>query len=380
MANGKGTTTVINTKTGERIEGAKMKISDYDSYNDVGRATGLSYKGINKNMLLLNNILTSDKLWNGGGYAPNRRSAAKKTLKSIGPQRYSYAYKLWYAYQNTPGIKGIYNSPRDLWIKFKPKLGIAYYQGFEEKKYALDRLLKEVRKAQSFNPDSLKTSVIEDQYKNKNTFGPKNWIDAGGGRFSSPVFYSFFFKNDKRILNLNKNLIPLGQNLDNTELFVARTNFNMDPRENKSITSESSDDFSPYLRLYSYYSSLPITGKFTNDAPLYPRTQSPQLFKYGISGNLTQPELDAEILTKKLVKSLEYFYGDYIVDQIQMRTTTNIPKFRYYKDLKLNNRGIEQGLRGNYQYVYNIAKEIVKSRWYWDPKNEEFNTDYLETN
>lgn len=374
------TTTIIDRLTGLPIRGAAAPNIQSDGYS-MGRRTRNSVNIISNNIARLNRALSDSRIWRGAFYQ-NQGTLSWRAHGGNGEiQKSSELYKNWF--NKTPtGTRGNNTIPRpspgsendlanhlyfdldrrrqfrtakEFWQFFPPQLGCTFYTNFTLQN-ALEDYLEFQGGLDRGNLNFSNADSLLDQVRNQvNIFsrfvqGPQSWLDQQGGialqyrwlRFFLRIPNRWNYADDFEFPYPNSNIIQHG--------YLRRTNFNRNARGGYQYRTND------YL-LYKDF-------KISRDDPARPDSNKPGIYIDDGGGNipgLTLQQTHAEQITDDLYKEFKQIYGPFITNQIQMPTN---PRTRFYKDLRTS--PIQYLTRPN-QLLYNIAVEIVRSRYYWNP-------------
>jgi hypothetical protein len=282
--------------------------------------------------------------------------------------------------QNLAFTKGFQNA-KAFWRRFPPDWGFTFYTN----RAAINSLQNKIQKQGyrlSGGPvdyDSVSSTIQDIQNNTGNiSSGPAAWVGNQGlgeeWRYCIP-----FLRITNRWRNNTKFELPFldhgGTNF-RQNMFVGRNSFQ--PRGSNQWRGNYYGFFQfQKTRIPNDQPPANPSGNVNTTCPgIYSLPNGLNIVNYKGS-SLTTQQHQAEVLTELLVERFTEIYGSFLTNQIQMRICAASPLYRNLStDNSPNNIGRTRLIRPN-QYLYNIAREYISSRYYWDPINNRFDLGYL---
>lgn len=411
--------TIINAVGATTISGATAALTNIPAVpSPLGRQTVVSSRSLINAYARLNAFVTSAQFWNGQFYSPNyQRTATFRTYGNNGDlQEDCDLYRNYYAnpaaiplsVRNNEGVAEInklFNRPQSFtgvgedptpvppqdraikqpfgnakgfWRRFPPDWGFTFYSNQQ----VIESLQEKIRKIQSLPGDAVINFDVKEsgdqlrrirQNTGNITAGPAAWVGNRGlgeiYRYCLP-----FLRITNRWRNNTKFQFPYIGNSSTNEmqnLFVYRTFF--EPSNTTRRWRGNYYEFGNYLQT-----------RIPNDTPPRNNNVVPGIDSVPVPNQinykgfvLTRQQYQAEKLTQFFVREFTRVYGSFLTRQIQMETCSASPLYRNLStDARPQNVGRNRLIRPN-QYLYNIAREYISSKYYWDPSINRFDLSYL---
>jgi len=417
--------TVIDRLTGQPIAGTTLTTTGMTGGNG-GRDFAPSIRFINVMFQRLNVLLRNPRLWQGNFYN-NRSRNINRLISHAGNndlEKDSQLYKefnygfdksnsitplplgvidrfkvpsrgelssfsgearaFWTAVRSLGLTQRIPNS-KAYWRLLPPQFGVAWHTNIEysnaHRQYLIDIKGKPIPAYSNEGADVIQRtnntfmSFIPPQWSGRPAAAPVAGSSTAGNPIAWYAFISPFMFIPRTLYNVTDSDNPTfaGKNVE--PFFMARRT-TQNPRGFNNTWNWSTNRWT-FGQQYI---------KVTNNRRLNPNTSLPGIWTYDGSQRyvyggvpVTYAEQQVEMITEKLKEEFDRIFGRFISDQIQMRVG-NVPgnPNRLYKNLlsPTTNPGYS-GLRQPNQLLYNIAVELVRSRWLYDLDTSTFNLNPL---
>ena len=376
-------TTTINTRTGQRLKGAKAKPKDLQPLLDFKRSTEKSEQKIGKAVKFINDKINENKFWEFNYYNDPKEQRRLNMNK-----RKTLLYVLWNKLARIPGElgKGImvknkskindttvytdrpYRFGRDI---LRPKFHVGFrsplnqqelFQYFKNNPYKGSKYGKEYQERKDL--ESFNRVELEFYFTFSNTYFWKPFktsYKVVAGPYSGPFSKHSGVKFVKASGVISTRSYYYFYNVDGENLFKrSRVKYPLIIGNNSMGGSEG--------KISQDMSIISLKDRKIHRPHIY-SNEPPTDSKFG---GLSKQERDVEWITKKYYEMFKDIYGIDLIRQIQappMDDGLFISRIKTKKKLPQ--------LKETNNYLYALAQKVVQGKYYYNPATNEPDLSYL---